>query len=79
MALVDVPLSTTGEELLARIREACNVTEGFMELSAIGTGFWPLILTACRHYRLPIPPQMWIDLVLERPPSSPHERSDMRG
>lgn len=67
VALVDVPLSKTGKELLARISDACSETEGFMQLSAISTDFWPIVLTACRHYRLPIPPQMWIGLVSEPP------------
>jgi hypothetical protein len=65
VALCDVPLSITGNELLTVISNACKETHGFMELSAIATGFWPLILTACRHHRMPIPPQLWINLVLE--------------
>jgi hypothetical protein len=71
VALHDLPLSKTGKELLSRISDGCEQTDGFMELSAIGTGFWPVILTACRHYRLPIPPQMWINLVREPATTQP--------
>lgn len=65
VALSDVPLSATGNELVAVIASACKETEGFSNLSAIATGFWPIILTACRHYRLPVPPQLWIDMVID--------------
>jgi hypothetical protein len=63
VALCDLPLSGTGSELLKTVREACNQSKDFGELSAIATGFWPMILTACRHYRLPVPPQFWINMV----------------
>jgi hypothetical protein len=76
VALNDVPLSTTGNELLAVIKTACNETDGFATLSAIATGFWPIILTACRHYRLPLPPQLWIDMVIDSSGGPPTERSE---
>jgi hypothetical protein len=63
VAICDLPLSLTGKELFRTLRDACGQTEGFSELSAIATGFWPIILTACRHYRLPVPPQLWLDMV----------------
>ena len=63
VALSDLPLSITGREFLKTVRDACNQSRDFNELSAIATGFWPMILTACRHHRLPVPPQFWIDMV----------------
>lgn len=63
VAICDLPLSLTGKELFRTLRDACGQTEGFSGLSAIATGFWPIILTACRHYRLPVPPQLWLDMV----------------
>lgn len=63
VALCDLPLSATGSELLKTVRDACEASKDFDSLSAIRTGFWPIILTACRHYRLPVPPQFWINMV----------------
>ncbi len=67
VALCEIPLSDSNDTLIQTIDKACRETEGFVELSAIATGFWPLILTACRHYRLPVPPQLWISLVRPEP------------
>ncbi len=67
LALCDLPLSATGNELLTAVRDACRDSKAFGGLSAIATGYWPVVLTACRHYRLPVPPQFWIDMV--DPPS----------
>jgi hypothetical protein len=62
-ALVDLPLAGDGSELLQTIAEACESSKGFAELSANKSGYWPVVLTACRHYRLPVPPQFWIGLL----------------
>jgi hypothetical protein len=63
LALCDLPLSATGNELLEIVRDACDQSKDFVELSAIATDYWPIIVTACRHYRLPVPPQFWIRMV----------------
>jgi hypothetical protein len=70
VAICDLPITPTGESLFKTLRDACAQTEGFGELSAIATGFWPIILTACRHYRLPVPPQLWLDMVDPKSASS---------
>ena len=69
LALCDLPISPTGNELLKTVRDACNRSKDFETLSANATGYWPMILTACRHYRLPVPPQFWIDMVDQLPVS----------
>jgi hypothetical protein len=70
--LTDLPLQEDGSELLQTIAEACDANEGFAALSANLSGYWPVILTACRHYRLPVPPQFWIAaLVPPTPTASP--------
>ncbi len=61
MALGDLPL--TDNELFKTLRLACDESKDFDNLSAISRGYWPIILTACRHYRLPVPPQFWINMV----------------
>jgi hypothetical protein len=63
VALCDLPLSPTGKELLDTIAEACQKESSFRSLTSNTTGYWPLTLLACRHYRHPVPPQFWIDLL----------------
>jgi hypothetical protein len=46
------------EELLAQIFGECDQSPQFKELSVIKFGWWPLIVVACRHYRLPLPLQL---------------------
>jgi hypothetical protein len=48
VALCDLPLSAIGGELLKIVKNACETSKDFSSLSAIRTGFWPIILTACR-------------------------------
>lgn len=59
-AICDLPLDEGGPQLLATIAEACSMDTAFENLSPIKTGLWPVILVACRHYQLPIPPGFWI-------------------
>jgi hypothetical protein len=63
-ALADLPVSTSGQDLLKILATACKSPDGFNNLSAIKSGYFPLILTACRHYRLPVPPPFWISLLV---------------
>lgn len=63
-ALADLPVSGPGQDLLKILAAACKSPDGFNNLSAIKSGFFPLILTACRHYRLPVPPSFWISLLV---------------
>jgi hypothetical protein len=46
------------EELLAQVFGECDQSPHFKELSAIKFSWWPLIVVACRHYRLPLPLQL---------------------
>lgn len=63
VALCSLPLATPGNGLLDTIAEACQREDGFKRLSPNRTGYWPIVLLACRHYRHPVPPQFWIDLI----------------
>lgn len=71
-ALCDLSISCPGDELLNVIAEACRNQKAFRELSAIKTGFWPVILLACRHYRMPVPPHFWIWLLV------PEDESELK-
>ncbi len=64
IAIADLPLTDTGAELLQALKESSDRPDGFSALSAVTYGFWPVVVTACRHYRLPIPPQVWIGWLL---------------
>jgi len=35
----------------------------FQALTTIELQHWPIVLMACRHYRIPVPPDLWIGLV----------------
>jgi hypothetical protein len=70
-ALADLELEGDGSELLKTIAEACDANEGFLALSAISSGYWPIVLAACRHYRLPVPPQFWISLLVPQNAAAP--------
>jgi hypothetical protein len=63
-ALCGLPLDEGGPQLLATIVEACGMKAAFESLSPIKTGFWPVILVACRHHQLPIPPGFWIESLI---------------
>ncbi len=43
------------EEFLDEVFKECNETINFNELSAIKFRIWPIIILACRHYRIPFP------------------------
>lgn len=70
-ALCDLPLTCDGTELLQTIADACDESDGFIALSANSSNYWPVVLTACRHYRLPVPPQYWIGALVPRTQTAP--------
>ena len=55
IAFTDLDLSAGPEVFLDDVFDECEKNKAFGELSAIRTGVWPILLTACRHYRLPVP------------------------
>jgi hypothetical protein len=65
-ALSDVPAGAGGRDLLKILASASKSADGLNNLSAIRMGCFPLILTACRHYRLPVPPQYWLSLLVPK-------------
>lgn len=42
------------------LEKACEDHPAIQELSAVRAGLWPIFLLACRHYRMPVPPQLWL-------------------
>ena len=53
----NVPVGLPAEEFLQALWSECDQAQHFEQLSAQNNGFWPLILLACRHYRIPVPVQ----------------------
>lgn len=71
-ALSDLDVTKPGE-LLEILNEAVRDKSNFAELSAVATGNWPIVLLACRHWRLPVPANFWIDAL--RPDQAPTQAS----
>ena len=55
VALSDINAEQSAEELLAQVFGECERSPQFNDLTAVRNGWWPLIVIACRHYRLPLP------------------------
>ncbi|MBB6342323.1 hypothetical protein HNP49_002505 [Pseudomonas fluvialis] len=64
-ALCGLPLKKGGRQLIATIAEACRMDAESQNLSPIQSGFWPVIMVACHHHQLPIPPWFWIQSLME--------------
>lgn len=45
--------------LSVEVEDIAKEHSEILEFEAFQFGFFPLFLTACRHYRLPIPPHLW--------------------
>lgn len=68
-SLNDLSLQDGGDQLLNIIARACGEGEGLRVLSACATGYWPVVLVACRHYHLPVPPGFWVDILIPDAPT----------
>lgn len=58
IAFTDLSLQDGPAALLAMIAGECDHFPQFGGLSCVQHGLWPLALVACRHFRLPVPPQL---------------------
>lgn len=74
-ALANLALDVSAEEFLAQVFRECGETKYFAELSAVQYGWWPLVIVACRHYRLPMPLHLLEGLRVPAD-SSPEPRND---
>lgn len=59
-SILDLPIKGDGLVLIEIMREACERYPDLDKLSAMSTGFWPIVLMACRHWRRPVPPNFYI-------------------
>ena len=46
-------------KVIELIEKEIEASKAFYELSASRADLWPVIMMACRHYRLPLPPHFW--------------------
>ena len=53
--LANLAIDRSKEAFLVQAFGECKHSPHFNELSAVKFGWWPLIVVACRHYRLPLP------------------------
>lgn len=53
--LSGIDVEAAPEDLLKQVFGECDRMQEFLQLSSVKNGLGPLILTACRHYRLPVP------------------------
>lgn len=78
-ALTGIPVTAGTHETLDFVLEEVATNGHYDALSVIALGHWPLMLTACRCHRLPVPPHVWRDLLLaisrptETPTASPED------
>jgi hypothetical protein len=69
LALCDIPITGDGEAARRILERECSADGDYTRLSAIRLGHWPVLVMACRHSRLPIPPQLWFPLVIKEVPA----------
>lgn len=69
-ALTGIPVTAGSRDTLEFVLEEVGNNKHYNALSAVRLGHWPIVLTACRYHRLPVPPQVWRDLLpAVRPPA----------
>ena len=64
--LSDVCVTEEPEELIKQLVNECDQSNKVYDMSAFQYSFWPIILTGCRHYRLPVPMHFIIDIYKQR-------------
>ncbi|WP_045407010.1 hypothetical protein [Vibrio jasicida] len=64
--LSDVCVTEEPDELIKQLVRECEQSNKVYEMSAFKYSFWPIILTGCRHYRLPVPMHFIIDIFKQR-------------
>lgn len=58
--LTEIPITADGESAMSMLETACKSDEAYLGLSVIEQGHDPILVMACRHHRLPLPPHLWI-------------------
>lgn len=74
--ILDLPIAGDGVELIDLMLEACERYGDFEQLSALRTDFLPIVLMACRHWRRPVPPQVYIKALKPPQPAIQEPQGD---
>lgn len=69
-ALGNLVVGDDGAQLINALRKEAGANVDYPALSAIRLEHWPVLLLACRHYRLPIPPQLWLTILDQMRPTA---------
>jgi hypothetical protein len=62
-SLSGIPITSDGIAAMELLIRECEGGHAFGALSAISLDHWPILVMACRHYRLPLPPNLWLPLL----------------
>ena len=62
--------------LLQELQTAAASANAFDDLSCIQTGLWPVFLMSCRANRIPVPPQMWLPMLVRDKKEEVQETSE---
>lgn len=54
-----ITIARTCDEMLAPIKSECAQSAAYFSLSARQHGLWPILVSASRHHRYPVPPHLW--------------------
>jgi len=64
--LTDIPIAADPDVILGFVQRYVSEDAGYSNLSCVRFGHWILVLIACRYNRLPVPPQVWENLVMRQ-------------
>jgi len=56
----EIPITADGDLAMKLVEAVCLDGEAYSTLSVIQHGYDPILVMACRHYRLPLTPHAWI-------------------
>ena len=59
LAATDMRIERSCDDMLVPIKSECAASTAFCALSPLKYGLWPLIVSASRHHRVPVPPHFW--------------------
>ena len=59
LAATDIRIERQPEDILAPVRSECTKSSAFASLSPLSYDLWPLLILACRHHQVPVPPHFW--------------------
>lgn len=77
--LSDVCVTKEPSDLIEQLVSECDQSNKVYEMSAFKYSFWPIILTGCRHYRLPVPMHFIIDFYKQRNEYSTASDNEVEG